>query len=102
MAVEALFNLYSSEQWRSLRVIDPACGTGGFLIEVINFLKRHFVKEEQDKWGVDKAQAIKQAEGRLAQYCQQYLYGVDINQLLVRASQMNEVMHGNGSGNLFQ
>lgn len=101
MAVESLFNAYPPEQWHNLRIIDPACGTGGFLIEVINFLKRHFIHEERKKW-TDETQAIKQAEERLKRYCEQFLYGIDINQLLVRASQMNEVMHGNGSGNLFQ
>jgi type I restriction enzyme M protein len=100
MAVESLFSMYPSEHWNSLRVIDPACGTGGFLIEVINFLKRHFIDEERGKWE-DETQAIRQAEDRLKKYCEQFLYGIDINPLLVRASQMNEVMHGNGSGNLF-
>lgn len=100
MAIESLFSVYPPEQWHNLRVIDPACGTGGFLIEVINFLKRHFIDEERGKW-TDEVQAMKQAEDRLKRYCEQFLYGVDINPLLVRASQMNEVMHGNGSGNLF-
>lgn len=100
MAVESLFNMYPRERWNSLRIIDPACGTGGFLIEVINFLKRHFIDEERGKYE-DETQAIRQAEDRLKKYCEQLLYGIDINPLLVRASQMNEVMHGNGSGNLF-
>lgn len=100
MAVESLFNMYPSERWNGLRIIDPACGTGGFLIEIINFLKRHFIDEELGKWK-DETQAIRQAEDRLKKYCEQFLYGIDINPLLVRASQMNEVMHGNGSGNLF-
>ncbi|MCJ7632101.1 N-6 DNA methylase, partial [Candidatus Bathyarchaeota archaeon] len=100
MAVESLFSMYPPERWNSLRIIDPACGTGGFLIEVINFLKRHFIDEERRKYK-DETQALKQAEDRLKKYCEQFLYGIDINPLLVRASQMNEVMHGNGSGNLF-
>jgi len=100
MAVESLFNAFPSKQWHNLQIIDPACGTGGFLIEVINFLKHNFIEEEREKW-VDETQAIKQAEIRLKKYCEQLLYGIDINPLLVRASQMNEVMHGNGSGNLF-
>ena len=100
MAVESLFHMYPREKWHNLRVIDPACGTGGFLIEVINFLKRYFAEEERKKW-TDETQAVKQAEQRLKTYCEQLLYGIDINPLLVRASQMNEVVHGNGSGNLF-
>lgn len=100
MAVEGLFCMYPQERWRNLRIIDPACGTGGFLIEVINFLKHYFIRSEREKYG-DESRAIKEAEIRLKEYCEQSLYGIDINPLLVRASQMNEVMHGNGSGNLF-
>lgn len=100
MAVESLFRMYPSDQWHNIRVIDPACGTGGFLIEVINLLKRHFAREERKKWK-DETQAIRQRDERLKTYCEQLVYGIDINPLLVRASQMNEVMHGNGSWNLF-
>ncbi len=103
MAIESLFAMYPREKWTSLRLIDPACGTGGFLVEVINFIKTYFIEEEKKKWGEEReAQALKQAEDRLKKYCEQSVYGIDINPLLVRASQMNEVMHGNGSGNLFR
>jgi type I restriction enzyme M protein len=102
MAIESLFAMYPRDKWASLRLIDPACGTGGFLVEIINFIKRYFVEEEKKKWGEEnEVQALKQAEIRLRKYCEQNVYGIDINPLLVRASQMNEVMHGNGSGNLF-
>jgi type I restriction enzyme M protein len=100
MAIESLFSMSLQEKWTSLRIIDPACGTGGFLVEVINFIKRYFIEEERKKWD-DETQALRQAEDRLKKYCEQNIYGIDINPLLVRASQMNEVMHGNGSGNLF-
>lgn len=100
MAVESLFHTFSSQRWHNLRVIDPACGTGGFLIAVINFLKPFFVKQEKNKLG-DEIAAISQADSRLKDYCERYLYGIDFNPLLIRASQMNEVMHGNGSGNLY-
>ena len=100
MAIEALFSAYPSEQWHKLRVIDPACGTGGFLIEVINSLKRFFEDKEKEKWD-NETEAIARAQERLQRYCQKQLYGIDINPLLVRASQMNEVMHRNGSENLY-
>ena len=100
MAVECLFYTYPAEKWHTLRAIDPACGTGGFLIAVINLLKRSFFQQELEKWK-DKIKAISRAEERVREYCEKFLYGVDFNPLLVRASQMNEVMHGNGSGNLF-
>lgn len=100
MAVESLLATHLQSEWRTLRIIDPACGTGGFLIAVINHLKNFFLEEETKKWGTD-AKAINRANERLKEYCETNLFGIDINPLLVRTSQMNEVMHGNGSGNLF-
>jgi len=100
MAVRALFHTFPQEEWHSLRAIDPACGTGGFLIEIINFVKEFFADQELQKWK-EETQAIVQAENRTIKYCEDFLFGIDFNPLLVRASQMNEVMHGNGSGNLF-
>jgi len=101
LAVESLFQMYPSEKWHNLRVIDPACGTGGFIVEIINVMKQHFLEEEKKKWPGDETQALKQVQERLRGYCEQFVYGIDINPLLVRTTQMNEVMHGNGSGNLF-
>jgi len=101
LAVESLFQMYAPEKWHNLKVIDPACGTGGFIVEIINFMKRHFLEEEKKKYPNDETIALKQAQDRLRGYCEQFVYGIDINPLLVRATQMNEVMHGNGHGNLF-
>lgn len=39
---------------------------------------------------------------RVKDICQQNLYGLDINPFLVRICQMNLVMHGDGSANVFQ
>lgn len=101
MAVESLFYMYPPKKWRKLRVIDPACGTGGFIVEIINLMKDQFQEEEKKKYPQNETQALKQASERLRGYCEQFIYGIDINPLLVRTTQMNEVMHGNGSGNLF-
>jgi len=100
MAVEMLFSTIPEDKWKELKVIDPACGTGGFLIAILNYVKSVFYKEELQKWG-DEEKATIRANERIKSYCEHSLYGIDINPLLVRATQMNEVMHGNGSGNLF-
>lgn len=100
VAIDCVFSTYPEDVWDKMTVLDPACGTGGFLIAVIDFVKQHFYERELKKWGnEDEAKNI--TSDLLKTYCRNYLYGVDINPLLVRATQMNEVMHGNGSGNLF-
>lgn len=100
LAVEMLFSTIGEDKWKDLKIIDPACGTGGFLIAILNYIKSVFYVEELRKWG-DEETAITRTNERVKSYCERSLYGIDINPLLVRATQMNEVMHGNGSGNLF-
>jgi type I restriction enzyme M protein len=100
LAVEILFASTPGDKWKELRIIDPACGTGGFLIAILNHIKAIFYREELAKWH-DEETASTRTNERIKSYCEHSLFGIDINPLLVRATQMNEVMHGNGSGNLF-
>jgi type I restriction enzyme M protein len=100
VAVEIVFSTFPKEKWTSLKIIDPACGTGGFLIATINFLRKHLQEEELKRWG-SESEALYHAEGKLKEFCEKCLFAIDINPLLARATQMNEVMHGNGSGNVY-
>lgn len=101
MAVEIVFSTYPKDQWLNLRVLDPACGTGGFLRATINFWRAYIFEQEMNKWkSEDKAQ--ERTSIRLKECCDLNLFGIDINPDLVRAAQMNLVMHGNGSSNVFQ
>jgi len=100
MAVGSLFQTFPKDMWHNLKLLDPACGTGGFLIAVINFIRGFFYEEELRRWK-DEDYANNTTIDRVKTYCESNVYGIDFNPLLVRVSQMNEVMHGNGSGNLF-
>lgn len=99
-AVEMVFATYPKERWFHLKVLDPACGTGGFLIAVMNLLKEVLVEHEQNRWGMERGRI--EAERRLKEICDSNLFGIDLNPMLVRAAQMNLVMHGDGSSNVFQ
>jgi type I restriction enzyme M protein len=101
MAVEMVFATYPKERWLHLKVLDPACGTGGFLIATMNLLKGMISEQEQDRWGPGD-QARHEAKNRLKEICDSNLFGIDLNPMLVRAAQMNLVMHGDGSSNVFQ
>lgn len=100
LAVECIFSTLEEDQWTEKRVLDPSCGTGGFLVAVINFMKQYFKRIELEKWH-DEQKAENMIPENIKDYCEKNLHGMDFNPLLVRATQMNEVMHGNGSGNLF-
>jgi type I restriction enzyme M protein len=101
MAVQVVFHTYTKDRWLSLKVLDPACGTGGFLRATMNLWRDHIYEQEMRKWKRwDKASD--EAAARLKDLCDRNLFGIDINPDLVRAAQMNLVMHGDGSSNVFQ
>jgi len=98
--VAMAFHTKPERDWSKLDVIDPACGTGGFLISTIEHMKRQFIDQQKQKWS-DPDKAKRRGLDLLQQYCENHVYGMDLNPQLVRAAQMNEVMHGNGHRNPF-
>lgn len=82
-------------------ILDPACGTGGFLITAMNYVIEKIRSAEISKWGdVERAEnAIRQ---RVQRFAQNYIIGMDLNPNLVKASKMNMVMNNDGAGGLFQ
>lgn len=82
-------------------ILDPACGTGGFLITAMNYVIDKIRDAEITKWGdIDRAEAaIRQRVQRVAK---SFIVGMDLNPHLVKASKMNMVMNNDGAGGLFQ
>ena len=82
-------------------ILDPACGTGGFLITAMNYVIEKIRRAEISKWAdVERAEtAIRQ---RVQRFAQNYIVGMDLNPNLVKASKMNMVMNNDGTGGLFQ
>lgn len=104
MAVRLVFGTYPPERWLDLKILDPACGTGGFLVAVKTLWRDLLLAQERKKWGAgDKG--TDQAYGRLQDLANRNLCGMDINPALVRAAQMNLLMHGgkteDGAPNIF-
>ncbi|MFW6025557.1 MAG: restriction endonuclease subunit M [Candidatus Woesearchaeota archaeon] len=94
MMVNMVFSLFETKKVMrpgGIKVLDPAVGTGGFLIETIQNVKNHF-KEQ----GLNSGIIYK----RVKDIANNNFYGIDFNPSLVRASQMNMVMHGDGYSNI--
>ena len=101
MAVRMVLSLHSDQKLASLKVLDCCCGTGGFLVATINHLRRKITGFEQAKGGSEED--IRNRVGlRVKELAERNLFGMDINPFLVRTTQMNLVMHGDGSVNVFQ
>jgi len=75
-------------------VLDPACGSGGFLIMVIKYVLENLRKTLPNLSDAD-------IYAQLRDFAENNLFGVDINERMARVSKMNMIMHGDGHGGIF-
>ena len=83
------------------RLLDPACGTGGFLVAVLAYLMEKFREEEQVNVEIETSEEFESLNKRLRHYASTQVFGCDFDPFLIRASQMNMVMAGDGKGHLY-
>ena len=86
------------------RILDPACGTGGFLVTAMNHVLAAVEAKHRKRWKRASPTSAQQAEyyGERHRYLSDKVFGLDLNPNLVRAAKMNMVMNNDGSGNLLQ
>lgn len=82
-------------------ILDPACGTGGFLIAAMNHVVAS-IKRDVRSSGRGKQLQEETIRDRKKFFLENNLVGLDFNPNLVRATKMNMVMNNDGSGGLFQ
>jgi len=80
------------------KVLDPACGTGGFLVATLAHLLRRLRSEYKRDLGDTTQDSILD---RLRDYANKNLFGADFDPFLVRASTMNLLMAANTEGHIF-
>ncbi|MBW2052745.1 MAG: N-6 DNA methylase [Deltaproteobacteria bacterium] len=88
------------------RVLDPACGTGGFLVIAMNRIIAELEKQlcadlgkPRAQWSDDDKRLF---QDRIREIATNNFFGFDLNPDLVKATKMNMVMNNDGSGNIFQ
>jgi type I restriction enzyme M protein len=94
MTIEMLCTLCPEEKLTSpgaLKILDPAVGTGGFLISGVQKIKQLFLK---------RGFRHDQMRDMVRDVANSNFFGIDFNPFLVKVSQMNMVMHGDGSANI--
>jgi len=94
MVMEMLFSAFNEERLTSpggMKILDPAIGTGGFLIAGVQEIKQLFLKR-----GVK----YDQLRDLVRDVANTNFFGIDFNPFLVKVAQMNMVMHGDGSSNI--
>jgi type I restriction enzyme M protein len=83
-------------------ILDPACGTGGFLISAMNRVIEKIRIAELEKWKGDLKRAEPKITSRIAKFAGNFIVGLDFNPELVKATKMNMVMNNDGAGGLYQ
>lgn len=85
-------------------ILDPSCGTGGFLVTAMNHVLSTIDAKHRSRWRATSPSPEQQAEWFRERhaYLSGNIYGLDLNPSLVRAAKMNMVMNNDGSGKLFQ
>lgn len=101
MAAHIALATFPKEEWTHLRILDPACGTGGFLVAIMDIWRETLRQQQVRKWGTNESKALEETNRLLRETANRFLAGIDFNPILVRAAQMNLVMHGDGSTNVF-
>lgn len=83
------------------RVLDPACGTGGFLRETLSYQLHRWKKAEGTAGKPDTEHELAEHKERLQDYADRYIFGADFDPFLVRATRMSIMMVAGIEGNVY-
>ncbi|MCC8175618.1 MAG: N-6 DNA methylase [Bacteroidales bacterium] len=86
------------------RILDPACGSGGFLVGALDHVRRKMVERMYDDLDpVHREQKLSDPEidQRVANYAHRMVFGFDFDPDLKKAARMNMVMAGDGHSNIY-
>lgn len=81
-----------------MKCIDPACGTGGFIVVMLNYIADQISRQIRQE-GITGHEAELAFRHRL-RLASQNIFGIDINPNLVRVARMNMVMNNDGQGGI--
>lgn len=90
------------------RVLDPACGSGGFLVIVLDHVRKKIagnmypeLTAENKKIFLEAKYNSYEVNNAVKKYAERMLFGFDFDPDLKKAARMNMVMAGDGHANIF-
>ncbi len=85
------------------RILDPACGTGGFLVVGFNYVSEKIRQKALESWKNPDKPTAQEEKILFAEIhkASKFIFGTDFNSNLVKTAQMNMVMNNDGRGGLF-
>lgn len=102
---EKLSNPDEDNRFRLPFVIDPSCGTGTFLVHYMKYVQK-YVDENRKKLSAGDEDVTDFIERQMSgnntyKWVIDYVYGIDNEQVLATACQINMILHGDGSTNIY-
>ena len=85
------FAVQMMQPQNSERVLDPACGSGGFLLHALDY-----VRKEASDYHNNPIDQFKYWHN----FAQQMLFGIEINEEIARVAKMNMILHDDGHTNV--
>lgn len=82
-------------------VLDPACGTGGFLRETLRHLLERYRADEHTTGFPDTVEQLIEHQDKLQEYARNKLFGADFDRFLVRTASMSVMMLTGKPGNIY-
>ncbi len=83
------------------KLLDPACGTGGFLVAALAHILKKFREDQNTQPECESTTEFLNVHERLKEYAATNVYGADFDPFLIRAAQMNMVLAGDGRGHIY-
>lgn len=85
------------------KVLDPACGSGGFLVVALTHVRRGFLAAANCPQPEQPLpMELKRVDPKVREYARKCLWGIDVDPDLRKAARMNMVMNNDGHGNIFE
>jgi len=79
-------------------VLDPACGSGGFLLHALDYI-RGVASQRYPRYETDAHQATSHYK-YWHDFAEKHLFGIEINEELARVAKMNMIIHDDGHTNI--
>ena len=89
---------------QNTRVLDPACGSGGFLVMVLDHVRRNIAKNlypDLDDVRLEAKCNSPEVNEAVREYAEKMIFGFDFDPDLKKAARMNMVMAGDGHSNIY-
>lgn len=95
--------LEMSDPKPGLKILDPACGSGGFLVVALTHVRKTFLRDAGCPYPEQPVpKELKAVDKKVRAYARESLWGIDVSADLRKAARMNMVMNNDGHGNIFE